>query len=394
MLTLVWILLACAAFALGLFSLGVWSTIRHTSAPPPAFEGELPPLSILKPLKGTEEGLEENLRSFFEQTYPAPLEIVFSAEEDDDPGMVLARRVAAKYPDVDVRFVLSDPHFGLNPKVSNLHGAYVAAKYDLVLQSDANVRASQGYLERIVRELLAERAALLSSIVVGVGERSIGAALENLQLTALIGPSMCTALHVAGVNCVVGKSMLMRRSDVQALGGLEDVRDILCEDFILGQKFQQSGRKVLLSTNILENYNHDHTVKQFLARHSRWMKMRVVIHVGSYLADLFANPVFFGFAAMLASGFDRRVVAAFVGIVLYKLAADAFLVRRLRGEPMAFRLLLLGPIKDLVMAGVWFYSMFSRSVVWRGRKLRFGKESRLRHDEGNLGERLAKRLLG
>lgn len=396
MLTLTFVLVACAAFSLGMYLLGFYSTVRHTTGKPPAIaDGTLPPLSLLKPIKGIEEELDLNLRSFFEQRYPGTLEIIFSSETADDPGVVIARAIAAEYPEVESRFVLCDVEFGLNPKVANLAAAYANARHELVLQSDANVRAKPGYLEAIVRELLAEKATLLSSIVIGTGERSIGAALENLQLTALIGPSVCTALHVAGVPCVIGKSMLMRRSDIDDIGGMESVRDILCEDFILGQRVQRSGRKVLLSTNILANVNRDIPVDRFFARHTRWLKMRAVIHVGSFVADLFANPVAWTFFAMLASSFALWTVALFVGVTLVKLAGDSFFIRRLRGEPMAMRHVLLGPLKDIAMAILWPYCAVSRSIEWRGRPLRFGHESRLRHDtEGPLVVRLARRILG
>lgn len=394
--TLTILLVACAAFAVGMYLLGFYSTVRHTAMKSPRVEDAvLPALSLLKPIKGVEEELEQNLRSFFEQRYPGPLEIVFASETPDDPGIAVARALAAEYPNVDARFVLCDVEFGLNPKVANLAAAYHASRYELVMQSDANVHAKPGYLEAIVRELIAERATLLSSIVYGDGERSVGAALENLQLTALIGPSMCTALHVAGVNCVVGKSMLMRKADIDDLGGMEALRDILCEDFILGQRVQQSGRKVLLSNNMLANVNRDIPVERFFSRHSRWLKMRAVIHFGSFIADLFANPVAWSFLAMLSSGFSRVTVALFLGIVVFKTLGDTFFLYRIRGHGMPLRLLWVGPFKDLAMAAIWPYCAVSRSVEWRGRKLRFGHESRLRHDtEGPLVARLARRLLG
>ncbi|MFW6051670.1 MAG: glycosyltransferase [Myxococcota bacterium] len=394
MLTFTYILLACAAGALILYGLGVWSTLKHLRQPvAPAPEEGLPPVSLLKPIKGTEEALEANLRTFFEQDYPASIEIVFASTEPDDPGIALARRVAQDYPHVPVRFVRSDLGFGLNPKVANLAGALRGATHDLVLQSDANVRVRPDYLRRVVREMLAVEGSLLTSLVVGVGEESPGAAMENLQLSAFIGPAMCTALHVGGVNCVVGKSMLLRRSELEALGGLEQVRDILAEDFVLGQRYQQAGRRVLLSCTPVENVNQRIGVKRFLARHSRWLKMRAVIHLGAFVGDLFANPVALAATALVASGFQPWVAAALCGILAVKVPGDAFLMLRTRGVPMKARHLFFSPIKDVLMGFVWVYSVFSRSVQWRGIRLRFGSGSRLRPDDGALPVRLARRLV-
>jgi ceramide glucosyltransferase len=394
----VYVCLLGAAASAVMYGLALWSTRRHLAAGrrPVAWpDAAYPPISLLKPIKGLEDELEANLRSFFEQDYPAPFEIIFSSEEPAvDPGMALARRVARDYPDVPVRFVACDPDFGLNPKVANLKGALSGARHDLVFQSDANVRARRDYLRRVVAELLAADASILSSIVVGVGERSIGAALENLQLTALIGPSVCTALHVGRTSCVIGKSMLFRRSELEAVGGLEIVRDILAEDFILGQIFQKSGRKVLLSTTTIENVNRDTRVEAFLGRHSRWLKMRAVIHFGSFIADLFANPIAWSLAAVLASEGAPLAVAALVASLAYKVSGDAYFMRALRPSGVAFGHLALGPVKDVAMAFVWLYCLFSRSVRWRGRRLRFGAQSRLRPDEGFFAVRMTRKLLG
>lgn len=390
-----WILLLGAAASMVVYALGLWSTRRHYLQEPPTVGDEhLLPISLLKPIKGTEESLAANLRTFFVQDYPAPFEIIFATAEPDDAGIDVAREVAAEFPDVKVRFVLSDPTYGLNPKVANLAGALAAARHDLVLQSDANVRVRPDYLRRIVGELLAREASLLTSIVVGVEERSLGAAMENLQLSAFVGPAMCTALHVAGVNCVVGKSMLLRRSELDEVGGLEYVRDILCEDFILGQRYQEAGKKVVLSCTAVENVNQDIDVTQFLARHSRWFKMTAVIHRGGFVAQLFANPVALLLAALVASGFDAGVALALAAAVGVKLVGDAFLMWRTRGRPMRLVHLVVSPFKDAMMAIVWFHACFSRSVDWRGVRLRFGAESRLRPDDGALPIRVARRLLG
>lgn len=394
MIVLSWIFLLGAAASMVVYALGLWSTHRHYRQEPPTVGDEhLLPISLLKPIKGTEESLEANLRTFFAQDYPAPFEIVFATTEADDPGIEVARKVAADFPEVSARFVLSDPSFGLNPKVANLAGALAAARHDLVLQSDANVRVRPDYLRRIVGELIAREASLLTSIVVGVEERSLGAAMENLQLSAFVGPAMCAALHVAGVNCVVGKSMLLRREELDEVGGLEYVQDILCEDFILGQRYQEAGKKVVLSCTAVENVNQDIDVTQFLSRHSRWFKMTAVIHRVGFVAQLLANPVALLLAALVASGFDAWIAITLAAAVGLKLLGDAFLMWRTRGRPMRLAHLVVAPFKDVMMAFVWFHACFSRSVNWRGVRLRFGAESRLRPDDGALPIRVARRLL-
>ncbi len=388
-----WIILALAAAGLLVYGLGVFATVRHTSrpaaAPPPAW----PAVSLLKPIKGAEEGLEANLRSFYEQDYAGAFEVVVATTEPDDAALPIARRVAAAYPDVPTRFVLSDPSFGLNPKVANLAGALRVARNDLVLQSDANVRARPDYLTRVVSELLAEGGHLLSSMVVGVGERSVGATLHNLQLSAFTAPGCCLALRYFGIVCVIGKSMLFRKSDLAEVGGLELVRDILAEDYVLGRAFQKAKKTVLLSTTTVENVNVDASVEHFVARHARWLKMRAAIHVPGFFADLVANSTGLSLLAFLTSGLDPRFGALFLAHALLKAAGDAYLLGRTRGVPMSWKHRALAPLRDVIMVAVWPYAAFSRSVEWRGARLRLGWSTRLRPDDGALPVRVLRWVL-
>lgn len=385
--------LGLSIFALTVFAMGVAALAYHVRRRAPGAVKALPPVSILKPLKGVEEGLEANLESFFVQRYPGRFEIVFAATEDDDPALAVARRLAARHPAIPVRFARSDEGFGLNPKVSNLRGAMRAAEHDLVLQSDANVIAQPDYLARVVEELEGQGGHLLSSLVVGVGERSAGACFENLQLGAMIVPSCCFALHYFGVPCVIGKSMLLRRSDVAKVGGLEAVRDVLAEDYLLGRMFQAAGMKVILSSTVAQNVNQDVSVDRFMSRHARWLKMRSLLHVPAFIADALANPppwalLAIGLAAWSATPW---IAAAALGVVLGKVGLDALALRLSRGSAMGPRAILLGPLKDLLLFSVWPYAAISRSIEWRGTKLRMGWGTKLRKDEGNLLRRTLRR---
>lgn len=377
-----WILIGLTLVSFVFYALGTWAALKHTSSVPFVVpEAELPPVSLLKPIKGVEDALEDNLRSFFEQEYPAPIEIIFASAEPDDPGIAVARRVAADYPHVETRFTISDRTFGLNPKVSNLAAAYAAARHDLVLQSDANVRVRRDYLRRTVSELIANRADMLTSIVVGVGERTIGAAMENLQLSAFIVPAVCLALRLARITVVIGKTMLFRRSDLDALGGLARYKDVLAEDYMIGVHYARANKRIVLSTTPAENVNVDTTVERFMSRHVRWLKMRVVVHVPGFVADLLANPVAIGVFAVVASGLDPRVVAGFIALVIVKAWRDATIVRRTRGAPMKLRHIAIAPLKDIVMGAIWPYAAVSRSVEWRGARLRLGRDSKLSPDD-------------
>ncbi len=115
----------------------------------------LPAVSMLKPLHGTEPGMERNIASFFEQEYPGEWELLFCARHESDEGLQLARAVGQRYPQVDTRYVTCGeptPKFH-NAKVYSLAKMDSVAKNDLYVTSDADVRVEKDYLLRMVQYL-------------------------------------------------------------------------------------------------------------------------------------------------------------------------------------------------------------------------------------------------
>lgn len=375
MLSVVSICLLICACALALHALGAWATVRQTGqkhADPSSF----PALTLLKPIKGLEEELEQNLRSFFEQRYPAPVSLVFSSTESDDPGLQVARKLAREYPDAQVQFVVSDASFGRNPKVSNLAGALRAAEHDLVLQTDANVRLRPGYLTAVVSEFLSLRASLTGALVAGSGERSWGAALENVQLSTFITPGICLAYRVFQIPCVIGKSILFRKSELNSVGGLECVKDVLAEDFVLGQVYLRAGKRVALSGLTVENVNLATSLWRFADRHTRWLQMRAVVHVPGFVADLFSNAALFALFAALCSG-ELRHWLIYGAVAAYKTLVDAWLLKRVRGAGLPVVYLPAFALRDLLQPFIWLRALFSRTTEWRGKRFKLTRGSRL-----------------
>src|SRR5262249_31078166 len=140
-----------------------------------------PPISILKPLKGLDDELEQNLRSFAQQNYP-DYELILGTEDPNDPALEVALRIKAAFPRASITVVTGPPSIGRNPKVSNVHLLARFAKHELLLISDSNVRVGRDYLTDAA-SLIAE-AGMVCHLLVGTGDQTIGAALENLPLSS------------------------------------------------------------------------------------------------------------------------------------------------------------------------------------------------------------------
>ncbi len=235
--------------------------------PPNSGEGiRLPrsfsPVSILKPLKGLDDGLFDNLESFCNLDYPQ-YEIIFALQNQNDPAYKVVKKIKEKYPSHDITIVVEYCDEGLNPKVNNLIPAYKRAKYDLILISDSNVRVEKNYLTDISRHMDDRTVGLVSNMIRGVSGRSLGAVMENLHLNSFIVGSVCLLDKYLKMPCVVGKSMLMRKSDLDAIGGLIAVKDFLAEDYIIGERIHRLGKRVVLSSHLINNVNEYWNRKNF-----------------------------------------------------------------------------------------------------------------------------------
>jgi ceramide glucosyltransferase len=335
---------------------------------------ELPPLTVIMPLAGLEEELDENLEALLNQVYDAPHEIIFTSASAHDPGVDRARRAARAFPDVDARFVTA-PEFGLNPEVRNIAAALDVARYDLVFHTDANVRLRPDRLRAITQEFVAADAGITTCPVIGTGERNLWAAVENVQLSAFVTPAMCFANGPCREPCVVGKVMVFRRSELAALGGLERVKDLLAHDYFLGRMYAEAGQKVLLSRFPIENVNVRRGAPAFFERHTRWLQMRLMARPVGWALDLLANPVLWAIVAVGASDGGQRQLAVLGAVWAGKMAIDWTTAAQLRGRPV--RCLLAFPIRDVVLPLAAIASLRSCRVDWRGSQLRLGRDTEL-----------------
>ena len=337
--------------------------LRRRRAAPVALD-RAPGVSILKPLSGLDDDLDANLESFAAIDYPA-FEVLLGVASPSDPALAAARRFVARHPELRARVVVTDPEAAHNPKVAQLIGLERAATGDVYVISDSNVRVRPGYLDSLVGELSDARVGLVTSLFAGNGERSLGAALENLQLCASSVPGYVAWNAVTTRPLTVGKSMAMRRRDLARLGGFQPIGDVLAEDHVLGRRFLDEGFLVRTSLCTVENRNVSCSVTRTLERHTRWSKLRRALNPGAFAAEPLLTPVL---AATLAATLcpSRATAAMLAATWLVQTLVALVAVRVLRGDWLDWRYAPLEVLRSYVTLLCWLRACASRRIEWRG----------------------------
>lgn len=330
---------------------------------------------MLKPLKGLDDNLFDNLESICIQDYPQ-YEIIFSLQDHNDPAYKVAKKIKDKYPHKDISILIERCNAGLNPKVNNLIPAYRTAKYEYILISDSNIMVGQDYLKEIIVHMQDYEVGLISNIIQGVGGRTIGSIFENLHLNSFIMGSVCFLEKFLKMPCVVGKSMLMRKKDLESIGGFYAVKDVLAEDYIIGKKMQKRGKKVILSEYIIKNINEYWSIRKFINRHTRWGKLRWKIGGMRYFSELLGNPVFISFLPVALWEPSKLTLSIALFTSSLKILGDMYIGKKTKAN-MNYILYIFSPVKDLIIGLLWFVPFFSNTVVWRGNRYIITKDSLL-----------------
>ncbi len=370
-----------ALFSLALVGLAIvlaqFIVLRRHLRKEDATPHSCPPISVLKPLCGIDDDLASNIAAFAEQLDYPEYEVLLGVKDRSDPAHRLAESAAARWPG-RIRVVLQEGSPGLNPKVNQLVTLARHARHDILVISDSNVLVERDYLDGIAAHLEDPGVGLVTHPVAGVGERSLGALLDNLHLSAGIGAGTVAAKCATGKDLVVGKSMAMRRRDVEALGGFEVFKDVLAEDWLAGKLVPATlGKRVVVARRPVRNVTRDRSVSDFVARYVRWSTMqRFAVGPAVYAMQALLNPLPF---AAAGAGFLRSEggYLAAIAVCLAKCAVDVSARAALGGGRASFASAAGVPLKDALVGFAWLSGLVRDHVEWRGNRLRVLPGTRL-----------------
>ena len=321
------------------------------------------PISILKPLAGLDLDLESNLRTFFEQDYPA-FEILFAVRNESDPAVAVVRRLQLAYPKTPTRLVVTGEPPYPNAKVFSLEQMLAAAANDLVVMSDSDVRVTPTLLRTIAAEFQDQHLGVATCPYRAVPGASFWSRLEATGMNTDFWGSALVARMLEGMQFAVGPTIAARRQVIEAIGGFARVKDYLAEDFVMGKFAAESGHGVILSSYVIEHHIGTASFRENVAHRLRWARSTRRSRPAGYVGQLFTMPVPIALLACAFSPAWWPVIP--IAVVVRTLAAYCVAVRVLRARVNW----LLLPIEDAMGFCFWIAGFFGNTISWRGRRYR------------------------
>lgn len=357
-----------------------------------------PGVSILRPLKGLDTNLYENLESTFKQEY-SNYEIIFSVADENDQALLVAQALMNRYPGVQATIIIGEEIVGVNPKVNNLIRSFKAATHDLLWVLDSGVMVDPGTLARSIdiftNTRLNKPIGLVHHVPFAlIDESKVGSRLEAAFLNTNHA-KMYIAINTVGIeSCVVGKSNLYRRSDVDRLNGslipirsqMENPHEpiryglpafgrFLAEDnMIASALWHELGLRHDLSCDVARNVVGNMSFWDYVWRRVRWIRVRKHMVLAATLLEpfteslmlavvgnfscrtLFSTPswAFFPLHFLLWLYVDLDVYTSIAGLSIRQESFHSFLLAWIGRETLAFP--------------IWILAIFGDEVVWRGQR--------------------------
>jgi len=325
-----------------------------------------PPVSILKPLKGIDPEIWESLCSHCEQQYPE-YELIFGVTDAADPACEIVRKLQAKYPTRAIKLIVCGQILGANVKVSNLAQMLAAARHEILLVNDSDIRVAPDYLEQVVAPLADPAVGLVTCLYRGVPAPTLGSHLEALTISTDFVPGVLSArLLEKGLRFGLGSTLAFRRQELASIGGFESLLDYLADDYELGRRIAATGKRVELSSATVETFLPAYTLRQFWQHQLRWSRTIRDARRWGYTGLLFTFGLPWAIATVLAAHGAAWAWALFAVTVAARLAVGLGTSLAVLHDRDVLRSILLLPVRDLLAPFVWAAGLVGNRIHWRG----------------------------
>ncbi|MBI4051063.1 MAG: glycosyltransferase [Elusimicrobia bacterium] len=335
-------------------------------------------VTMIKPLRGKDAHLRENLQSFVDFKPKGKYQLLLAMESNSDPAYEAALEFQRNNPSEDIEIVLTGPSQDRMGKIHNMIEAVKKAKYSIVAFSDSDVRLDSQTYSRTLETLFKADACFLPPLY--EAPKQLGSCIVAGYTNYFYFQTLAPAQMLGALNFFGGGFMMFRRVVLEEVGGLAPFAHHIADDYALGRALSKRGKKIRLVPHILRIPSEPESLKNAFKHIRRWSIIIRSCLTAPYIfipvAFLPLNALGLLILGLALQKMEGLCVSLFFLAYFFRIAScfvqDVLLSKVL--PPVWMYLLLVG--LDLASPLWWGLSFLSNRIEWRGKhyKVRTGGE--------------------
>ena len=357
------------------YTYGVYTAIIFLRDSPPINPEFHPPVTILKPLCGIDQGTYTNLASFCQQNYPQ-YQIIFSVRSSTDPSIEVIEKLIQQFPEIDINLLVKDQIIGANLKISNLANAVTIAKYDILVIADSDIRVGSEYLKTVIQPLQDQKVGVVTCLYRSTAQ-GIATILEAICTATDFQVGILVSKQLEGIKFALGSTIVIRKTTLTKIGCFAAVADYLADDYQLGYLPTQIGEKVVLSNYIVEHGLGHSSLLDSINRQIRWARCIRVSRPWGYGGLIFTFGTISSLLLLITNSGSIFSWLVFSITFLMRLIMAWLIGVKLLNDSVTKKYFWLIPIADIVRFIIWCCGFFGNTIKWRGTKFKLVKDGKL-----------------
>lgn len=334
-----------------------------------------PSISILKPLHGDEPNLHANLATFLTQDYSAPVEVIFGVGDSADPAAAAVRRLIAEFPGRDITLVVDGRRRGQNGKISNLMNMVEHARHDLIVLADSDIVVASDYLRRLTAAIAQPGVGAVTCLYRGLSLPSLWSRLATQWIDHHFLPGVVVGMTLGLAKPCFGSTIALRRGTLEAIGGFAAFKDVLADDYAMGEAVRRLGLDVVMPDDLVVGHVCAPASSLALVRQElRWTRTIRGLDPAGFFGSVVTHPVPLATLAVLWSDFDGLALACLGVALSMRLLLQLSVARFLGIRPSG---LILGPVRDYAAFLIFVASFWPGSIDWRGHRFELQSDGTL-----------------
>jgi ceramide glucosyltransferase len=362
-----WVLVGACGVALGYQLMAIAACLRHLMLRDPPSR-QLPPVSILKPIRGRDPRFYEAIRSHAMQDYPT-FEILFGVSDPHDTSIADIEQLQAEFPHLSIRLLRTSTK-APNGKVGTLIDLAREAEHAILLVNDSDIAVPACYLRQIVGPLAHPQVGVVTCLYRATADHVPGK-WEALGIASDFAPSVLVAPLTGVKEFALGSTLLFRREDLDRIGGFDALAGYIADDYQLAKRITGLGRRVCLSRVVVETCLRGERWGDVWRHQLRWHRT-IRVSRGAYAGLPVTHASLWSLVAIVAGHPGWAVCLLAVRIMMGLVAGWCVL-----GSRLVLGWWPLIPLRDLWGSAVWAAGLFGSTVEWRGERMRLSRDGRI-----------------